>query len=137
MSSMLSFASVALTAFGVLFTLIYLCLQLFDSAADPKRSKGLLRAMRYAMLLSLIFAFLSFLLGKEVSPAEAVRSLSRLYSVITVCWLGAALLCGVAAAWAFISRAAYRDERVQAIRRAFVNAVFGAVFGGALTWLLG
>ena len=137
MSSMLSFASIALTAFGILFTLIYLCLQLLGPAADPKRSRGLLRSMRNAVLLSLLFAFLSFLLGKELSPAEAVRSLSRLYSVITVCWLAAALLCGVAAALSFISRTAYRDERVQAIRRAFVNAVFGAVFGGALTWLLG
>ena len=135
---MLYFAALAITGFGVIFTAVYLWQQIFVWAEDSAaRSKGLLGAIRYAVFLSLLFAFLSFLLGKNDSPAEAVARLCRLYSVVAACWLGGALLSGVAAVSLFLSKYEYRDERVKAVRRAFRTSVFGAVIAGFLTWLLG
>ncbi len=137
MSSILSYSAIAFTAFGVVFSVIYLWLHLFsDMDRLDERNRLLLSSIRYTIFLSLLFALLSFLLGKTTPALEALNALSRLFAVITICWIIVMLLCGISIAIIHVGKGSLRETRVKAVRKAFFTAFWAVVISGFLTWLL-
>lgn len=138
MSSILSFASIALTVFGMVYSGIYIWLQLAPSTeTTDKRAAALVGSIRWAMILSLIFAFLSFLLGNANPSYAIVSRLGKLYSTLTILWIVVLIVCGLAMSYLFLAKNRFRPGSVRSIHAIFKVALWGALAAGVLSWLFG
>ena len=138
MSKILYFSTIALNISGVVFSLVYIGLNLFSKAGDVGvRSETSLKIIKASVTWSLIFAFLSCLFLNTRVVSEAIARTSKLYSTIAVSWLVVILVCGVSMLLMLASRKAIRSGLLQAIKKLFSVAMTGAIIAMLLSWLLG
>ncbi|MBR4550211.1 MAG: hypothetical protein IKO83_09905 [Oscillospiraceae bacterium] len=138
MSKILYFSTIALNISGVVFSLVYIGLNLFSKAGDVGvRSETSLKIIKASVTWSLIFAFLSCLFLNTRVVSEAIARTSKLYSTIAVSWLAVILACGVSMLLMLASRKAIRSGLLQAIKKLFSVAMTGAIIAMLLSWLLG
>lgn len=138
MSKILYFSTIALNISGVVFSLVYIGLNLFSKAGDVSvRSETSLKIIKASVTWSLIFAFLSCLFLNTRVVSEAIARTSKLYSTIAVSWLAVILVCGVSMLLMLASRKAIRSGLLQAIKKLFSVAMTGAIIAMLLSWLLG
>ncbi len=138
MSKILYFSTIALNISGVVFSLVYIGLNLFSKAGDVGvRSETSLKIIKASVTWSLIFAFLSCLFLNTRVVSEAIARTSKLYSTIAVSWLAVILVCGVSMLLMLASRKAIRSGLLQAIKKLFSVAMTGAIIAMLLSWLLG
>lgn len=138
MSKILYFSTIVLNISGVVFSLVYIGLNLFSKAGDVGvRSETSLKIIKASVTWSLIFAFLSCLFLNTRVVSEAIARTSKLYSTIAVSWLAVILVCGVSMLLMLASRKAIRSGLLQAIKKLFSVAMTGAIIAMLLSWLLG
>lgn len=138
MSIVLFISTIILNLAGVVFAATYIWLNSFSKITDlTSRNISILKITRTSMVLSLIFALLSCLLTNTGSIDSAINRATVLYSIIAISWLIVLLVCGIAMFVAFVSKSTFKDDLLRSIKKIFVVALTGAVFGMLLAWLLG
>ena len=137
MSDLIFIATVILNVSGVLFAGVYIWLNVFSKIVDlTERNVGIIRISRTSMVLSLVFALLSCLLSDGESIAGAIANGSLLYAIIAISWLVVLLFCGGGMLYAVMSKSPFRRNLVDAIKKIFSIALWGAILGTLLSWLL-
>lgn len=138
MSIVLFISTIILNLAGVAFAATYIWLNSFSKITDlTSRNISILKITRTSMVLSLVFALLSCLLTNTGSIDSAINRATVLYSIIAISWLIVLLVCGIAMFVAFVSKSTFKDDLLRSIKKIFVVALTGAIFGMLLAWLLG
>lgn len=137
MSIILFISTIILNLAGVAFAATYIWLNSFSKITDlTSRNVSILKITRTSMVLSFVFALLSCLLTNIGSVDSAINRANVLYSIIAISWLIVLLGCGIAMFVAFISKSTFKDNLLKSIKKIFVIALTGAIFGMLLAWLL-
>ena len=137
MSIILSISTVVLCLAGVAFSLAYIWLNTFSKITDLEaRNTSILKISKEAMILSLVFAFLTCLLSNSEYVTDTISRTSKLYSFIASSWLIVILGCGISMLIAVISKNKYRESLLASIKKIFSTALIGSIVGMVLAWLL-
>ena len=137
MSTIIYISTLVLNFAGVAFAGTYIWLNVFSKITDlADRNTSILKITRTSMLLSMVFALLSCLLSNTSVIDAAIQRTASLYSIIAISWLVVVLVCGVSMLCAFVSKSTYKRELAGAIRKMFTVALWGAIIGLVLSWLL-
>ena len=136
MTTVISISTMFLHFSGIIFSLIYLWLNVFSKLPDlPARNGNILKIIKTTIISSMIFAFLSCLLAKNAQIEKSIALTSSLYAVIAISWLVILLACGVSLIYSSISKKPYRTDVGQAVKNIFKLAMPGAIIGLILSWL--
>lgn len=138
MSKVLFCTTIGLIASGFLFSMTYIWLNARGKATElGARNASMLKIAKASMLLSIVFALLSCLLANAGTVDAAIHRTKILYSAIAVSWLAVIAACGAAMLVALISKASFRKNLFEALKKLFTIAIWGSILGVLLAWLLG
>lgn len=137
MALILFVSTLVLTLSGVLFSILYLIINVRGTLSDlPVRNKALVRITRSSMILSLVFAFLTGLLSGSLWVEDAAAMSSFLYGIIALAWMAVILVTGVVMVVALVSRKPFSATLSATIKRIFMIALIGAVVALVFAFLL-
>ncbi len=136
MSTILFIATLVLNLAGIVFSAVYIWLNVFSHITDlAERNRGILKITRASMYLSLVFALLSCLLSDNAVIAEAIKSTGTLYTVIAISWLAVLFLCGVAMLFSFLSKSTFKRDLMATVKKIFTVSLTGSIIAVVLTWV--
>lgn len=136
MTIILMIATIVLNVVGALFAGVYLWINLSGRVTDlPARNNSALKIARVAMIVSLLFAFITCLLSDPSEVTAAISRTAMLFAVIAATWLVVLLAAGIVMLIALISKRLYRSELSRAVRRLLTVGLPGAIIGLLLMWL--
>ena len=136
MTALLFVSTLTLNFAGLIFAGVFLWTNYFSGFSDlGKRNQSSLKIIKISMIISMIFAFLNCLLSESSVISEAISKTALLYLIIAITWLVVILGCGVLMFIRTISKAPFKAELSDAIKRLFKYALIGAMIAIVLAWL--
>jgi len=137
MFDILHILTMVLNYAGVLFAVIYVMINIFPVYVDVvDRSQSVLKFVKIAVSLAIIFAFLSCLLSNTVDISSAIANTCQLYSVIATAWLIVLLVCGLGMLYCILSKKSYSKKTVAALNGMLKIAISAVTISMLLSWLL-
>ena len=139
MTNILYYSTVILNFSGVLFSLVYLLInlskKLSEASDSAARSGSALRIVKVTKTLSLVFAFLTGLLATTSTTSKALELSATLYGLIAVSWIAVIAICGLVMLITLLSSKLKSVDISKATRLLFKSALWGAILALLLTWL--
>ncbi len=137
MSILLFVITVALTAFSVISSVIFLWINNFSSRLDAEsRNKGIKHMMRITMIAAMVSALLTGLLSDSGTVEAAISSTVTLYFIIAISMLSVILLSAAVLIYRFISSRHYSSGTSSGISQIITVSAIGAAVSLVLAWLL-
>ena len=137
MSTVLYYTTIVLSSLGALFALTYLIMNAIGKSSSLNdRNAALLSVTRASMILSLIFALLTCLLGDASEIDVAILTADKLYTSIAITWLGVILASGISLLCTVIFKKTYSWATAAPIKKLFHIALWAAIIALVLAWLL-
>ena len=137
MTQILYISTAVLVLAGVACAMAYLWINGFHRFRDTEtRNPGLLKTVKTAQTLPLIFSGLGCLLTSAELAETALDRAAEMYAVMLVAWLAVILACGVTVLVASLRRTGYKTECIAAVGKLFKATLRSALIALVLGWLL-
>lgn len=138
MSFIIYILTAIIAAAGVIFSAIYIWLNAFSSVSNlDERNKSLMKIIRATMVLPLIFAFISYLISNVAYIETAIAATSRLYLIITICWIIVLVMWGIAMTFTLPSKKDSSMDTVHTLSKLFPISLIGIIISAVFAWLFG
>lgn len=138
MSTIVFILTVIIAVAGVIFSAIYIWLNAFSSVNNlDERNKSLVNIIRTTLVLPLIFAFVSYLISNIEYIETAIAATSRLYLIITICWIVVLVMWGIAMAFTMLSKKDSSMDTVHTLSKIFPICIIGIIISTVFAWLFG
>lgn len=138
MSFIIYILTAIIAAAGVIFSAIYIWLNAFSSVSNlDERNKSLMKIIRATMVLPLIFALISYLISNVAYIETAIAATSRLYLIITICWIIVLVMWGIAMTFTLPSKKDSSMDTVHTLSKLFPISLIGIIISAVFAWLFG